>query len=282
MSDLSIRFDELEDEGFFLSPDSKSKQKEKEKNDSFSKAVKIIFIILSVCVFLEFLFYKFIIPSIEAPVVSVTVQDSYAAEEIVEFLRPMNAQNWFDFNVEQAVSILASVSGIDSVSVKKTFPNKIYIHIEEREPVALTFLTVNDRSVAVQIDENGVLFQEKGDGAGTSADIPILSGLPVEHMSEGMRIPSKYRALIEQIADIRRKPQKYFAAVSEICVVPKEYGNYELVLIPAKSKIRVLTDRTLNEDSLKYMMVVLDVVNSMEPNVSEIDLRYGSVSYRKK
>ena len=32
MSDLSIRFDELEDEGFFLSPDSKSKQKEKEKN----------------------------------------------------------------------------------------------------------------------------------------------------------------------------------------------------------------------------------------------------------
>ena len=282
MSDLSIRFDELEDEGFFLSPDSKSKQKEKEKNDSFSRAVKIIFIILSVCVFLEFLFYKFIIPSIEAPVVSVTGQDSYVAEEIVEFLRPMNAQNWFDFNVEQAVSILASVSGIDSVSVKKTFPNKIYIHIEEREPVALTFLTVNDRSVAVQIDKNGVMFQEKGDGAGTSADIPILSGLPVEHMSEGMRIPSKYRALIEQIADIRRKPQKYFAAVSEICVVPKEYGNYELVLIPAKSKIRVLTDRTLNEDSLKYMMVVLDVVNSMEPNVSEIDLRYGSVSYRKK
>ena len=85
MSDLSIRFDELEDEGFFLSPDSKSKQKEKEKNDSFSRAVKIIFIILSVCVFLEFLFYKFIIPSIEAPVVSVTGQDSYAAEEIVEF-----------------------------------------------------------------------------------------------------------------------------------------------------------------------------------------------------
>ena len=126
------------------------------------------------------------------------------------------------------------------------------------------------------------LLDFKGDGAGTSADIPILSGLPVEHMSEGMRIPSKYRALIEQIADIRRKPQKYFAAVSEICVVPKEYGNYELVLIPAKSKIRVLTDRTLNEDSLKYMMVVLDVVNSMEPNVSEIDLRYGSVSYRKK
>ena len=37
MSDLSIRFDELEDEGFFLSPDSKSKQKEKESKLQFNR-----------------------------------------------------------------------------------------------------------------------------------------------------------------------------------------------------------------------------------------------------
>ena len=46
--------------------------------------------------------------------------------------------------------------------------------------------------------------------------------------------------------------------------------------------MRVLTDRALNEDALQYMMVVLDVVNSIEPDVSEIDLRYGSVSYRTR
>ena len=38
----------------------------------------------------------------------------------------------------------------------------------------------------------------------------------------------------------------------------------------------------MNEDALQYMMVVLDVVNSIEPDVSEIDLRYGSVSYRTR
>ena len=52
--------------------------------------------------------------------------------------------------------------------------------------------------------------------------------------------------------------------------------------IPEDAKIRVLADRALNEDALKYMMVVLDVVKSTEPDVSEIDLRYGSVSYRKR
>lgn len=87
---------------------------------------------------------------------------------------------------------------------------------------------------------------------------------------------------MEQIASIRSLSQKYFAAISEIQVVPKEFGNYELVLYPINSHVKVLTDRSLNEDALKYMMVVLDVVNSIEPNVSEIDLRYGSVSYRKR
>ena len=95
-----------------------------------------------------------------------------------------------------------------------------------------------------------------------------------------MRIPAKYRVLIEQIAKIQALPQKYFAAISEICVVPKTYGNYELCLIPVNSKIRVLTGRSLNEEALQYMMVVLDVVNTLEPDVSEIDLRYDSVSYR--
>ena len=72
--------------------------------------------------------------------------------------------------------------------------------------------------------------------------------------------------------------KNYFAGISEICVLPKDTGNYELALIPAQSKIKVLTDRALNEDALKYMMVVLDVVNKIGADVYEIDLRYGSVS----
>ena len=97
-------------------------------------------------------------------------------------------------------------------------------------------------------------------------------------MSQGMRIPSKYRPLIDQINKIRSLPQKYFASISEICVLPKESGSYELALIPSQSKIKVLTDRALNEDALKYMIVVLDVVNKFGTDVAEVDLRYGSVS----
>ena len=112
--------------------------------------------------------------------------------------------------------------------------------------------------------------------------MPVISGLPVEYMAQGMRIPAKYRPLIEQIARIKSLPQQYFASVSEICVLPKDTGNYELALIPSQAKVKVLTDRSLNEEALKYMMIVLDVVNQLGSNVTEVDLRYGSVSYKTR
>ncbi len=282
MSDLSIRFENYDERFFQSSSKNASETEKKEKSDDkIIKAVKIIFAVLISCIVLEFCFYMFIRPSLSAPKVSVSGQSSYTPLEIVSMLKPMNVKNWFDFDVESAVSILASVSGFDSVTVKKSFPDKIYINIVEREPVAMTFINNNGRSVPVQIDKSGVIFPERIKKS-YSSYIPIVSGLPIEHLTEGMRIPAKYRTLIDQISVIRGISQKYFAAISEICVVPKEYGNYELVLIPAGSKIKVLTDRSLNEDALKYMMVALDVVNSIEPDVSEIDLRYGSVSYRRK
>ncbi|MCR5495883.1 MAG: FtsQ-type POTRA domain-containing protein [Treponema sp.] len=284
MSDFSIRFEEYENEDVFANSKVAAEKSNESsvKEDGVTRAIKIIFILLSACIVFEFFFYKFIRPSMNSPQVSVSGAKNYTPRELVELLRPMNSHNWYDFNENTAVSILASVSGISSVSVKKVFPNRIYISVVEREPVAVTFINQGGRSRAVQIDRSGVLFPERFTDPSEVNIVPIISGLPVEHMTEGMRIPLKFRPLLDQIAEIQKNGHKYLASVSEICVIQKEYGNYELVLIPAGAKIKVLTDRTLNEDALKYMMVALDVVNRIEPDVSEIDLRYGSVSYRKR
>ena len=278
MSDLA-RYYENASDSEMISPETFSKKADAASSDKFILAIKIIFLLLLLCVIAEVFVYKFLKPCMQSPVVSVSGQKNYSAEEIVSLLRPLNAKNWFEFDVNSAMSIIASHSGIDSVVIRKAFPNRIYISIVEREPVATTFINSGDRSVAFEIDKNGVIFPEKTKRERRNAPIPIVSGIPVEHLSEGMRIPAKYRSLIEQISSL---PKNYFAAISEICVMPKEYGNYELVLIPSNAKIRVLIDRILNEDALKYMMVVLDVVSANEPNVYEIDLRYGSVLYRKR
>lgn len=282
MSDLSVLVTEdYLDKDYFLSTDESVNEAE-EKAARKVKVIKIIFCILCILLIGELIVYKYIMPSFSSPKVTVSGQVNYSAEEIAKMLLPMNSTTWFDFDVNQAVAIISSEAAIDHVVVEKRFPDKIFINVEERVPVAVTFVDTNGTTSTMEIDKNGVLFNSRAINNEDANKIPIISGLPVEYMAQGMRIPSKYRPLIDQITKISLLPQNYFAGISEICVLPKEYGNYELALIPAQSRVKVLTDRTLNEDALKYMMVVLDVVNQIGTDVAEVDLRYGSVSYRTR
>jgi len=278
MSDVSLLVaEEYLESDYFLSEDMDSTSEG--KTERKIKFIKTIFCVLCFALLCELVIYKYVMPSFSSPKVTVTGQKDYTAEEIARLLLPMNSTSWFDFDVDQAVSILSSEAGIDHVIVEKRFPDKIFINVSEREPVAVTFVMDKGSTKPVQIDKNGVLFPGKNNPAAEAA-LPILSGLPVEYMSKGMRIPSKYRPLIDQISKISELPQHYFASLSEICVLPKDSGNYELALIPSQSKVKVLTDRALNEDALKYMLVVLDVVNQIGTDeVAAVDLRYGSVSY---
>lgn len=276
MSDLSLSADDYLDDFF---NDEKIEQK-KVNSEKKIKIVKIVFFILCFLLLGEFVVYKYIMPSFSNPKVTIYGQKQFSAQEIAEKLLVMNSSNWFDFDVDMATAILASEPAVETVSVEKKFPDRILINIVERNPVAITFVANNGYTSPIEIDKNGVLFEVKNNQSLNS--LPIISGLPIEYISNGMRIPQTFRPLIEQIAKIQAGSQQYFASISEICVLPKEYGNYELALIPSQSKIKVLTDRALNEEALKYMMIALDVVNQLDTDVSEIDLRYGSVSYRTK
>ncbi|MCR5046190.1 MAG: FtsQ-type POTRA domain-containing protein [Treponema sp.] len=255
------------------------KEKPKEKNDDkFYRTIKIVVGVLCALLLVEVLLYKLVRPSVQPPRVVFSGLNNYSAEYLTEEVMGLRVGNYFSFDTAALAAKLSAVSGIESVEIEKRFPDKISVKVKERERVAMTFVREGGKTIPVQIDKNCVLFENPN--MDFDSTIPIVSGIPVEFLSGGMRIPTKYRPLIEQIDEIRALPQKYFAAISEICVMPKKYGNYELMIIPVNSRARVLTDRALNEEALQYMMVVLEVVNSIEPNAVEIDLRYGSVSYR--
>lgn len=281
MSDfgLYVTNDYLE-EDFIQNNNQNVKNEEKDVNERKIKIIKVIFWILLIFSIGEFVGYKFVMPLFKSPKVTIGGNKLYSAEELAVMLLPMDSGNFLKFDCNQAAAILSSEPGIEKVSVYKKFPDKIYINVTEREPVALTFVEENGSTSLVQIDRNGVLFPERKSTIQDISLIPILSGIPVEYMAGGMKIPNKYKPLIEQISRIRNLPQKYFAAISEICVINKDTGNYELEIVPSQSRVKVLTDRALNEESFKYMMLVLDVVNQLNTDVSEVDLRYGSVSYR--
>lgn len=242
--------------------------------------LKIIFTVLFLFVGAEFMFFKFLHPAVGNPSIKISGCCTFTPEEIVRYVRDLGVKNWFDFNVREAVRVLSAVEGIESVKARKVFPNKIYIDITEREGVALIFLQNDGESVPYEIDAKGMLF--KVGNTKHLSYLPIVSGIPLETVGNFLRVEGKFRPLVNQIASVSRKHAKYFSLISEILVLPKEYGNYELELFPYTAKIRVLMDRSLSEEALKNLMIVLDVVTKLDKDVSEVDLRYGSVSYKRR
>ena len=151
--------------------------------------------------------------------------------------------------------------------------------IKEREVVAKTIVDIDGRSLTMEIDRNGVIYASNDRSCESDSSIPLITGIPFIEVQNGVRMPEMYRGLMEKIRSIRALSSNYFASLSEIEVVSKDYGGYELVLFPLHSKVRVLADQNLNEDTLKYMMVALDIVNSIQPDANMIDIRYGGVSF---
>lgn len=255
------------------------------KKDKKIILLKIIVVVLLVLLGVEGILYTVIIPTLVPVKIHFSGVKNLTVDDLMQQLNLMGTNTWIQFDSAKAVELLSAIPSIDKVSVDKHFPDKVSVKIEEREAVARTIVPAEDGKLAsVQIDKNGVLFTSSFYAAEGSAfaTIPLVSGLPIEQARDGMRVPAKFRPLMEQIAAISAVNPRYFEAISEIQVIPKEYGNYELILYPVYTRVRVLTDRALTEDALKSMMVVLDVVNSIEPDVSEVDLRYGAVSYRKR
>jgi len=264
------------------------KKNEKEvssKKKSIVKSIKWFVGIFAAIFAIEAIVYLFILPSMQTATVIWSGSEKFTIGDLSKTIYPLANKSWANFDEIEAQRLLMNISGIEDVQVVKRFPDKVYINVIERKPVAMTFVNDGDRTVPIQIDKNGILFTIRSSQTRSEhidRSVPLISGIPVESTSNGMRIPSKYRGLLEQIAEIKSLEQNYFAAVSEIHIVPKEYGNYELVLYPVHSQTRILTGRQLTEEALQYMMVALDVVNAIEPNVAEIDLRYGSIAYRTR
>ena len=160
MSDVSLLVaEEYLENDYFLSEDMDSTAEG--KTEKKIKFIKTIFCVLCFALLCELVIYKYVMPSFSSPKVTVTGQKEYTAEEIARLLLPMNSTSWFDFDVDQAVALLSSEAGIDHVVVEKRFPDKIFVNVSEREPVAVTFVMDKGSTKPVQIDKNGVLFPGK-------------------------------------------------------------------------------------------------------------------------
>ena len=250
-----------------------------EKTDNKAKILKILVIVLSIFLVLEAVIYTVVMPCLSSAKITFVGLNSISQEEILSQCGISESVSWMNFDTAGFANKLSTNYAIENVTVEKKFPDQILVKVTERKPVCFSLVNLNGKTVPIQIDKNGVVFSV-GEGM-ISNSMPLVTGMEVSVISEGVTVPQKYRALLDQINEISNINPVYFNALSEIRIIPTDYGSFELMLYPMQSKTRFLMDRTLTEETLQYMMVILDIIGSMESDVREVDMRYGTVSYIK-
>jgi cell division protein FtsQ len=183
--------------------------------------------------------------------------------------------------IEEALMVLPQVG---AVKVIKQFPNKVKILLESRRAVALSLTGIGGRMRPVYFDKNGVVFKiGSAESLGDfPSSMPIISGLVFERAAVGMRLPQEFTEFFTELERIGDDAPELLAALSEIRINRKAYDGFDMVLYPVHNPVRVRIGNALNEDLLRYMILMIDVFKDKNIDVDEIDFRTGTASYMVK
>ncbi|MDR2785057.1 MAG: FtsQ-type POTRA domain-containing protein [Treponema sp.] len=184
-------------------------------------------------------------------------------------------------NADLAEKNLEQLYQIESARVVKQYPDTVRVFVEHRRPAALSLVNAGGGVIPVYIDKHGMLLQIGGSAVntGTPAALPIVSGLTFERLEEGMKLPAELESFFTRLDSINENAPELLAFISEIRLNKKVYNGFDLVLYPVNSTIKFRLEPDLNEDALRYMILMMDVFDSTGVRVDEVDLRNGTASY---
>jgi cell division protein FtsQ len=180
---------------------------------------------------------------------------------------------------------LGAMYQVESARVVKQFPDTVRITLEGRKAVAMSLAPVNGRLEPVLFDRYGVVFQIGDNGAGSGVAIetlPLVSGLVFTDLSLGMKLPVIFRRFLADLARLNSSAPELLGTISEIQASRKAYDGLDLALFPIHYPAKVLVGNEITADTIRYMLLLIDVFKKQGVVTDEIDFRTGIVSYRKE
>ena len=200
-------------------------------------------------------------------------------EQVISVAGITARSSFVTINTDSIESALLSIPTVQSARVFRHFPDRLFIVLDARRPVAAALVTQGGRSLPVLFDNQGVIFCIGGErGIDALARLPIISGITIENPFPGMRLPIMFASFFGQLERIANASPELLVAISEIRINPKPFDGFDLILYPVHSRIKVRVNE-LNEQTLRYTLLMIDVLQSREHEIESIDFRSSMASY---
>ena len=189
--------------------------------------------------------------------------------------------SFISVNVKSAEEALLTLPMVRSARVIKYFPNRLEVVLESRRAAAMVFVSNGDKIFPALIDGEGMIFTVGKTGFSQEETLPVISGLVLEEVFSGMKLPRMYNNLFARLESLTREAPELLATISEIRINHRNYDGYDLTLFPAHKGIRVRVSNDITEETLRYVLLMLDVLSSESRQIEEIDFRTGTASYKE-
>jgi cell division protein FtsQ len=266
-------------DGFLFLDDYVNLESETRPHSQKEVVLKRVTLILALLLGMELLYHVCIVPCLPLNEVRINTVQGFSRDDLLRIAGIDESMSYVTFNTTKVSQALSSIPLVESVAITKHFPNSVDIVVKERTAVAVSLAKVSGKLVPVYIDKEGVVFKVGGEHHVT---LPLISGLVFEQVVPGMKLPVHLKRFFASLDMVERMNPALLQTISEVRLQQKAYGGYELIVYPSNYMGKVRLGSELNEDVLRYMMLVLDVLASRGIQTDEIDFRTGTISYRTK
>ncbi len=244
--------------------------------------IRLIILLLAVII-LEVAFHFYIAPSLYIKKIEIISGPELGLSEtdVLALTGLDTRMNYFEVRTADIAGRLLSIPAVRNVGVKKVFPSTLVLTITARNPVGIFLVNSGAGTIPMAVDSDGVLFPLEGNSS-SSMDYPVISGVYAPNIKNGARLPLSLCSFMKDLDMVRNAAPELSGLISEVKFVKKEGLDYEVVLYPVNSKVRVRIGNELDVKLLRYMVMILDVISMQSgmDNLEEIDLRTGEAVYR--
>ena len=248
------------------------------RHDKFLKALIITGVL---CLAAELVWLLGITPFRPFLRIDISGYEGITKEDIMAQAGITDSLSYFSANVQGIEKSLLANNTLGSVKVFKHFPDRLHIVLEGRKAVAVVLADSGGKTVPVLFDSQGVIFQVgRNDGEENfSSQLPVVSGLIIQDPYPGMRLPALFVPLFRELEKIQLSAPKLLEAVSELRINRKAFDSFDIVIYPVHKRISVRLSE-LNEDLLRYSLLMVDVLASRDEGIESLDFRSGIASYK--
>lgn len=240
----------IKEERFIALKNKKNFTGEKTFQDILKEFIRILFQILLVLSLL-FLTHKIYLNTIEdtffrVKEIEVKGCRRLKPDTIISMAKIEDMANIFTLNLNDIAKRLEINPWIEYVDIRKVFPDKILIQIEERKPIAIVHL-----EKFYYIDSNGVIFSPVGEM--DKFDFPILTGLRDNFLENGKIMEGDL--VIKAIEFLRIIEKRKVAPIDEISEIHiNKYFGIHCISLNEGIEIRMGWDNF--EEKLKRLSII--------------------------